>query len=96
MSQYILSPQAEQSLIQISDYTLKNYGESQRKKYLKQLRDKMRLASKNPDGGQKRDDIKAGYYSIRAEKHYIYYRDGNIHIEIIDVLHQSMEPRLHL
>jgi len=56
----------------------------------------MRAASKNPDKGQERSDIKDGYYSIRAEKHHIYYRVRDTHIEIIDVLHQSMEPGLHL
>ena len=96
MGQYHLSPQAQKSLRQISQYTLENYGQQQRKKYLKMLRDGMRLAAKNPDKGQERSEIKAGYYSLRAEKHHIYYRVRDTHIEIIDVLHQSMEPELHI
>ena len=55
MPKYLLSPQAQQSLLQISHYTLNNYGQQQKKKYLKKA-----------------------------------------HIEIIDVLHQSMEPKLSI
>lgn len=96
MPDYVLSPQAQNSLKQISRYTGENFGEQQKRKYLKLLRDKMRSAAKSPDKGQKRNEIKEGYYSIRAGKHHIYYRIKETHIDIIDVLHQSMEPELHI
>ncbi len=96
MPNYVLSPQAQNSLKQISRYTTVNFGERQKKKYLKLLRDKMRVAADNPYNGQKRSEIKEGYHSIRAGKHHIYYRIQETHIEIIDVLHQSMEPGLHI
>jgi len=96
MSEFLLSPAAFKSLEQISNYTLENYGLKQKKAYLKMLRDRVREAAKYPDKGQKRNDIKSGYFSIRAEKHHIYYRIRDTHIEIIDVLHQSMEPSRHL
>lgn len=96
MPEYLLSPQAENSLIQISEYTLGNFGEQQKRKYLKMLRERMREAAASPTKGRERNDIKQGYYSIQAEKHHNYYRQGNACIEIIDILHQSMEPSLHL
>ena len=96
MPKFLLSPEALKSLEQISIYTLANYGQQQKKAYLKMLRDRMRLAAKKPGKGKERSDIKAGYYSIQAEKHHIYYRIRDTHIEVIDVLHQSMEPKLHI
>jgi len=96
MPRYILSPQAQKSLLKISEYTLDNYGQQQKKAYLKMLRERMRTAAKTLDKGQERSEIKEGYYSIRAERHHIYYRVSDTHIDIIDILHQSMEPRLHL
>jgi len=96
MANYLLSPQAQQSLVQISQYTLDNFGERQKKSYLKMLRDRMRTAAKNPEKGRERGDIKLGYYSLQAEKHHIYYRIRDSHVEIIDVLHQSMEPKIHI
>ena len=96
MAEYLLSPSAQQSLVQISQYTLDNFGERQKKRYLKILRDRMRAAAKKPEKGKQRGDIKPGYYSLQAEKHHIYYRIRDSHIEIIDVLHQSMEPKIHI
>lgn len=97
MPNYIFSPNAKKRLKEIRDYTLDNYGEQQKKIYIKMLRDKMRQAAKNLDqAGVDRTDIKAGYYSIRADKHHIYYRIRDTHIDIIDVLHQSMEPNRHI
>ena len=96
MPQYLLSPQAQKHLKQIRDYTVKNHGEIQKKAYMKMLRDKMRLVAKKPTEGKARDDIKSGYYSIRVEKHFIYYRIRSTHVDIIDVLHESMEPHRHI
>jgi toxin ParE1/3/4 len=97
MSKYILSPQAQTSLKQIRSYTLKNHGKQQASKYIKMLRDCMRDTAKNPDTkGTARDEIKEGYYSVFVGKHTIYYRIRDTHIDIIDVLHQSMEAKRHI
>lgn len=96
MYQYLLSLQAQQSLIQIGQYTLENFGPQQKKRYLKMLRDRMRAAAKYPEMGRERSEIKGGYYSVQAEKHHIYNRSRDTHIEIIDVSHQSMEPKIHI
>jgi toxin ParE1/3/4 len=96
MPGYILSRQAQKSLQQISRYTLKQHGETQRKTYLNMLRDHMRRIADKPSQGRERNDIKVGYYSLVAGKHNIYYRLRDTHVEILDVLHQSMEPRLYL
>jgi len=93
---YLLSPQAQKSLIQIGQYTFENFGQQQKMYYLKMLRKRMRAAAKSPYKGRERGDIKTGYYSLQAEKHHIYYRIRDTHIEIIDVLHQSMEPKIHI
>ena len=96
MSQYRLSPQALRSLVQISRHTKKNFGESQRRRYLELLRERMSAVAERPKIGRERSEVKLGYYSLYAGKHTIYYRIQSDVIEIIDVLHQSMEPSLHL
>ena len=96
MPRYLLSPEAQRSLVQISEYTLNNYGRQQQKSYLKMLREHMRAVARRPEKGRDRCEIKTGYCSIQAEKHRIYYRIRESHIEIIDVLHQSMEPKTHI
>ena len=96
MSRYQLSPQATKSLLQISEYTLVNFGQKQKTIKLKMLRERMRTAAKKPEKGKDRSEIKAGYYSVQAQSHHIYYRIRGTQIEIIDVLHQSMEPTRHI
>ena len=66
MCQYLLSSQAQQSLIQISQYTLENLGQQQKKSYLKMLRDQMRAAAENHEKGREGSEIKVGYYSVQA------------------------------
>lgn len=96
MSKYILSPAAQKSLQQIHSYSLENFGNQQTTLYLKKLRDRMQYLADQPGQGKSRDDIKAGYYSHFEGSHTIYYRIRDTHIDIIDVLHQSMDPTRHL
>lgn len=96
MARYTLSPQALRSLQQISAYTLENFGRKQQKQYLQNLRTTMQAVAQNPGIGRDRSDLKAGYLSVPVGKHNIYFRTQAWGIEVIDVLHQSMEPPLHL
>ncbi|MCG8639167.1 MAG: type II toxin-antitoxin system RelE/ParE family toxin [Desulfobacterales bacterium] len=40
--------------------------------------------------------MKKGYLSFLAGSHIIFYRKSKNHVDIIDILHQSMEPYRHL
>ena len=92
MAKYSLSPQAQESLKGIHAYTLKNFGKQQTSKYIKELRNRMRELAISPSKGQERKEVKSGYYSSFVGSHTIYYRIANNHIEVMDVLHQSMDP----
>ena len=96
MAKYILSPQAQRNLKDIRAYTLKNFGKQQTTAYLKILQKHMKALAATPSKGKKRDEIKTGYYSSFIGSHTISYRIAHTHIDIIDVLHQSMEPMRHL
>lgn len=99
MFKYILSPAAQKSLQQIRSYSLSNFGKQQTIIYLKRLHDRMQYLADQPAQpaqGKVRDDIKAGYYSHFEGSHTIYYRIRDTDIDIIDVLHQSMDPARHL
>lgn len=87
---------AQRNLKDIRAYSLKNFGKQQTTAYLKILQKHMKALAATPSKGVKRDEIKAGYYSSFIGSHTIYYRIAHAHIDIIDVLHQSMEPMRHL
>ena len=59
----------------------------------------MNMLAENPGRGQQRPDLfpENGCYSYFEGSHTIYYEVNNDSgISIIDVLHQSMDPHLHL
>lgn len=96
MSKYILSPNAQKSLLSIKDYSLNQFGERQTKVYLQSIQEKLENVASNPEIGRIRDEIKTGYLRVLTGSHVIFYRISESQIDIIDVLHQSMEPLLHL
>ena len=96
MGKYVLSPQSQKSLEDIRDYTFTNFGQQQTKLYLQGLRQKMRHLAKHPIDGKQRDEVKVGYRCASIRSHTIFYRVRDTHIDIIDILHQSMEPSLHI
>ena len=96
MPSYVLSPAAQSSLRHIKSWSSKQFGVAATTEYLGRLRQKMQSLAKHPYSGRERPDVKAGYYSAFVGSHTIYYRLADQGIEIIDVLHQSMEPRAHL
>jgi len=93
---YLLSPAAQESLLEIKSYSIKHFGQSRTNQYLQEIANRLKTLSKNPDQGKPRPELKAGYYSYFFGSHTIYYRIKPKHIEVIDVLHQAMEPSKHL
>lgn len=100
MSKYLLSPNAVRSLEGIEEYTLDTFGKIQTGIYLKKLYEKMQFVAENPkELGRLREDIFSNWncYSCFVGSHTIYYEIIlNNEINIIDILHQSMEPQNHL
>lgn len=96
MSKYVLSFAAQKSLQSIYKYSIENFGKKRATEYISSIRNKLRELAKAPLTGKERNDIKRGFYSSFQGSHTIYYRVQPSHIEVIDILHQSMEPKLHL
>ena len=96
MTQYILSPNAQKSLGNIKTYSLEDFGEKQTITYLKLIEKKLQMISESPDIGRNREEIKKGYLSFLAGSHIVFYRKAKNHVDIIDILHQSMEPYRYL
>lgn len=96
MIEYLLSPEAQQSLKEIKSFSVRNFGEQRAKTYLEQILTRFRELAANPALGKKRNELNVGYYSSFIGSHTIYYRTNSNLVEIIDVLHQSMEPTRHL
>ncbi|NQY65766.1 MAG: type II toxin-antitoxin system RelE/ParE family toxin [Alteromonadaceae bacterium] len=63
MSKYILSPEAQNSLKNIKEYSIRNFGTDRTKAYLQNFQKRFQQLSENPARGIMRKDLKVGYYS---------------------------------
>lgn len=61
MSSYILSPAAQESLIQIKAYSIKHFGKARTTLYLQDIANRLKGLSMNPYHGQSRPEIKTGF-----------------------------------
>jgi len=96
MSKYTLRASAKSDLKEIGRYTQKEWGIAQRDKYLRQLESRFLSLAKTPRMGRSRNDVKTDYFSFQENAHVIFYLIKKDHIEILAIIHQRMEPTLHL
>lgn len=91
-----LSERAESDLSDIRNYTLTRFGADQTDHYLSGIEDAFVTLLAHPALGKPADHIRVGYRMIGAGSHIIYYRLSRDFIDIIAILHQRMNPFLHL
>ena len=89
------TPLAEADLKNIWLYSFPTWGEAQADRYLEQLEAGIRRLVEHPGLGKRRENIRAGYRSIQIKRHVAYYRMDGQRIEIVRVLHESMDPSNH-
>lgn len=86
-----LSVPARRDLRLIGEYTLREQGAVQKKKYLGQIKDGFKLISENPGIGKSRDEIDKGLISLAVQKHIIFFRQTKKQLFVIRILHESMD-----
>jgi toxin ParE1/3/4 len=87
---------AEEDLIGIWNYTLKQWGAEQADTYLDQLNDGIAILAENPRLGINCDPIRQGYRRLHIKHHMVYYRITLTRIDLIRVLYEEMDPERHL
>lgn len=96
MASYRLSPAARSDLESIWDYTVRHWGEAQAEIYTRGIQAACEALSNGTLVSRSADDIRAGYRKAAAGSHVIFFRLRSDVIEIIRILHQSMDVRRHL
>ena len=91
MGVFTLAPRARIDLLHIADYTMDKWGAAQRRKYLEILNEGFQRAAARPMSGMNREDVRAGYRSVKVRHHLVFYREVGDGIEIVRVLHESMD-----
>jgi toxin ParE1/3/4 len=93
---YKLSNKAAEDFEQIYEYTYLNFGEDKADIYTDEMDKCLLLLSSSPQIGRSVDKIKKGAYRHDHQHHAIFYLIENNYIFITRILHQQMNPMLHL
>ncbi|MFR9773850.1 type II toxin-antitoxin system RelE/ParE family toxin [Nocardia sp. SC052] len=97
MSRYLLYPAARADLEEIWDHTLQQWGPEQAEDYVNELRHAIERVADRPGIGRACEELRPGYRRLPAGSHTLYYRiteDGVV--AVVRILHQRMDPDLHL
>lgn len=89
--------QADADLFNIYTYTYRTWGLTQAVKYTDALRDAISWLAEHPErpGTIDRSSIRSGYRSYHQQRHLIFYRAVEGYLEIIRILHDSMDVPRH-
>ncbi|MBL6929569.1 MAG: type II toxin-antitoxin system RelE/ParE family toxin [Rhodospirillales bacterium] len=91
-----ISDPARKDLQRIGEYTRREWGVAQKRKYLSQIKDGFKEIIDTPGIGASRDDIAAGLRAFPVRKHIVFYRVTRNEVAVVRVLHASMSPDRHI
>jgi len=95
MSLVTFSPAAVADLDNIWDYTVEEWGADQADRYTDDIQNTCSSLARGEKHG--RDvDVRAGYLKHAVGKHFVFFRTTKAGIEVIRILHQSMDVGQHL
>lgn len=77
-------------------YSFETWGEAQADRYLGALEEGMTKLAAEPESGKSRDSLRAGYWSVRIERHVVFYTFSEHEVRLRRVLHDSMDVDRHL
>ncbi|WP_084627557.1 type II toxin-antitoxin system RelE/ParE family toxin [Elstera litoralis] len=88
---------ADADLVEIAEYTARQWGEAQARKYAAAFIEAFQRLSDDPmtPASRARDDLQPGCRILTIEEHFIVYRRRNGTTEILRVLHRRMNLPLH-
>ena len=96
MREVVKRPVAETDLQGIWSYTFEHWGEDQAGHYLREIDACIKDLAKRPDEGKSLETVRAGYSSIRVNRHLIVYTFTDETLVIERVLHDRMDIGQHV
>ena len=96
MPSYNFTETAERDVEKIIDYTLETWGADQTGKYIDGLERQAQLLADTPKLAKPVDEFADGLRAFPYQSHVIYFIEAPHGITIARVLHENMNPALHL
>ena len=97
MTGYRLSPSAQADLAEIWDYSARHWSADRADRYILAIRDACDALANGRRQGRAIDAIRPGYRKLPIASHVLFFRraTGGM-IEVVRILHQSMDVTSHL
>ena len=96
MTTYRLTPAARRDLSSIWDYTEDRWDVGQAETYVSEIRAAIERIAEAPSRGRACDEVRAGYRRYSIGSHLIFYVESAGGVDVIRILHQRMDPTLHV
>lgn len=96
MTEYSLRPQAKRDLAAIADYGMTRWGEGAAEEYLRAIGKALDRYAASPGLGSDRSTYQAGLRKADVESHHAYYFTVEGGIDVIRILHPSMDAPGHV
>ena len=87
---------AETDLVGIWVYSFEQWSETQADRYLSTIENCMQKLVSDPESGKQRDRLRKGYWSKRIKHHVVFYTFTDSELRIRRVLHEVMDPEIHM
>ena len=87
----VINQNAIQDLEDIWFYTFKNWSVEQADRYHNLIYKEIDFLASKPMSGKNIDHVRNGYRSSQIKSHIIFYRLSSTELEIIRILHSSMD-----
>lgn len=91
MAEARFRPRAEADLAEIWEYTKERWSLAQADTYIDALLDAADDIAKRPELGRSAEDIRPGYRKHRCQAHVIFYKPASYGVDVVRVLHGSMD-----
>lgn len=96
MNRVTLTPRAKADLNGIWDFTVSCWGLAQAEKYIRDLWSCMEKQGNGPANAIDIDEVRQGYKKARAGSHVIFFKQTSCGIDVVRILHQTMDFNRHL
>lgn len=96
MSRWSPSRKAQADLVEIWDYTAKQWSVTQADDYIRRIERALSEAVSGSPLAQQMDDVRQGYWRIKSGRHMCYFVRRSDGIRVIRILHERMDVDGHL
>lgn len=96
VKEYRFTPLAIADLEDIWRYTAETWSPEQADIYHRKIMTRLDKLARGEVVGRNCDDVRPGYFRLKAELHVVFFRHRSEFLEIVRILHQSMDLPRHL